>query len=328
MEEHSKIQNDSIEYWKNEIIAFLAISSLKGVGYWTLRKIFESNLGFKNILKDSNADALSKFIRVSQPLQETWEVYQQELWNVGLERARILNKQGISLHFLGQKTFPDTLKTISEPPYWIFVEGNLQNLFKMSVAVVGTRKPTEDGMFLTKLVISALADTGIVTVSGLASGIDQLCHVESLRYGLPTVAVLGNGIFVEYPKGSNAIKAAIVGNGGTVITEYLPDQIYSAENFVRRNRLQAALSNALIPVEWKIKSGTAHTVEYAYKYNKKIANLYLPKTYALRPELKYSEQNRSALSFEVPRDISGVIDYILGSQDVIKAYPIQQDLDI
>ncbi|MEP34291.1 DNA-processing protein DprA, partial [Salmonella enterica] len=68
-----KDYTDVREFWKNEIIAFLALTCLKGVGYWTLRKIYESKLGFKNLLKDSSADALASYLRVALPKDISWE---------------------------------------------------------------------------------------------------------------------------------------------------------------------------------------------------------------------------------------------------------------
>ncbi|MGF2885163.1 DNA-processing protein DprA [Enterobacter roggenkampii] len=316
------------EFWKNEIIAFLALTCLKGVGYWTLRKIYQSKIGFKNILKDNTADALAGYLRVSLPKNISWETFQQDLWMKGLERARELNKSGIVLTFYDQTTFPQSLKNISDPPFWIFVHGNHDILNKKSIAIVGTRKPTDDGIFLVKLIVASLYSKDIATVSGLATGIDQCCHYESLRYGIPTIAVLGNGIFVEYPKGSKDLYREIVSNGGAIVTEYLPEQTYSAENFVRRNRIQAALCDSLVPVEWKIKSGTSHTVEYAFKYAKKIASPYLPTTYEGRPELKFAEENRNSLSFLMPFELNEMSDYILKDNHALKAQPTQQSLDL
>ncbi|WP_195743705.1 DNA-processing protein DprA, partial [Pseudomonas syringae] len=139
---------------------------------------------------------------------------------------------------------------------WLFVQGQMANLHKQSVTVVGTRKPSEDGIFLTRFLLAALAIRSCPTVSGLAAGIDQVVHTESIRYGIPTVAVLGTGILQNYPKGSEKLREEIVNSGGTIVTEYLPTQSYSAENFVRRNRLQAGLGEILFPTEWSIKSGT------------------------------------------------------------------------
>ncbi|HGM7030125.1 TPA: DNA-processing protein DprA [Serratia liquefaciens] len=323
-----KITDAHMEYWRNEIVAFLALTSIKGVSYWTLRKIAESKIGFKEILKSSDLDRLSKFLRVSLSKEDDWESVQQELWNKGIEKARELTKKGVKLVFYEQDSFPKSLKEIPDPPYWIFVEGSLENLSLDSIAIVGTRKPTDDGILITKLIIAAIVDKGLVTVSGLASGIDQIAHMESLRYGIPTIAVLGNGLFHEFPKGSNVLREQIVNLGGTILTEYLPEQSYSAENFVRRNRLQAALCKTLIPAEWKVKSGTAHTVEYAFKYGKKIVNLYLPKTYLIRPELNFSLKNRNAVNFEIPLNLTEALDYIISTADENNVKPTQTTLDL
>ena len=99
-----------------------------------------------------------------------------------------------------------------------------------------------------------------------------------------------------------------------------------AENFVRRNRIQAALCDTLIPVEWNIKSGTAHTVEYAYKYGRKIANVFLPHTTNHRPEIPFSEESRKAVSFEVPTELLRYINE--GELVSTSSGPDQQSLDI
>ncbi|MNJ55523.1 hypothetical protein D3C77_510190 [compost metagenome] len=95
-----------------------------------------------------------------------------------------------------------------------------------------------------------------------------------------------------------------------MITEYLPHQAASAENFVRRNRIQAALCDTLVPVEWQIKSGTAHTVGFACKYGKRIANLYLPMTLNSRPEIGHSSSNYQAHAFEAPAEVVELLHYV------------------
>lgn len=318
------------EYWKNEVVGFLALASIKGVGYWTMRRLSESGIGFKDLLKTSEASQLERLLRVSLAQEvDTWEQYQQQLWEKGLKSAREIGKRYIRLIFKEQTDFPDKLRDIDDAPHWIFVQGNLRVLHQKSVAIVGTRRPSDDGIFLTKYAVAALSNLKLSTISGLASGIDQAAHTESIRYGIPTVAVLGNGIYQDFPKGSEELRETIIKSGGAIVTEYLPHQTYSAENFVRRNRIQAALCDTLIPVEWKIKSGTAHTVEYAYKYRRKIANIFLPKTAALRPELEFSENRRGALSFEVPVSTTSLLNYITeGELAENKVGPAQGSLDI
>ena len=259
------MEYENREHWRSETVSFMALASIKGVGFWTLHRIAKAGVSFKSVLKTASIEEFEKLLSISAQVNDhSWETYQQNLWDVGLDKTRELAKNGVNIFFKGQQGFPLKLSIIADAPYWVFIQGNPQNLFNKAVAVVGSRKVTDDGIFLTKMVVSALAFKDIVNVSGLASGIDQVAHVESIRYGIPTIAVLGTGINNDYPRGSEILRSEILKAGGTVISEYLPDQTYSAQTFVRRNRLQAALADTLIPTEWAIKSGTAHTVEFAY----------------------------------------------------------------
>ena len=290
-------------FWKNERIAFLALSTLKGVGFWTLHQIATSDIGFRDTFKNS----LEKYLRLEEGIETDISEIRKKLWQRGSYLISELEKIGVVLVFNGEERFPQKLSDIEDAPKWIFIQGNIANLSSPAVGIVGTRKPSADGLFLTRLLVLSLARSSVATVSGLALGIDQLAHLESIKYGLPTIAVLGTGISESYPRGSEPIRDLILKNGGTIITEYLPTQTYSGENFVRRNRLQAALSDTLIPVEWKIKSGTSHTVAYAYKYQKQIINIYLPGTPSLRPEIDFSSKNYGAYSCEIPFDLPEVI---------------------
>jgi len=286
-------------FWKNERIAFLALTTLKGVGFWTLHQLAKSKVGFKSTFKYN----LEKYVKLEEGAVTPLAEIKKKLWQRGIKIIEELAKDNIILIFHDEARFPAKLKNIHDAPQWLFVQGNLRILDTQSIAIVGTRKPTEEGMFLTRLILAALYRSSFSTVSGLALGIDQLAHLESIKYGLPTVAVLGTGIKESYPKGSESVRKLILDGGGAVVTEYLPNQSYSSENFVRRNRIQAALSDILVPVEWKIKSGTAHTVGFAAKYNKKIINIYLPKTLELRPEIAFSRNSYAASDYELPLQI-------------------------
>lgn len=287
-------------YWRHERIAFLALATLKGVGFRTLHKIAQSEFSFTSALRSPIEAGLGKFFAEPSFGFENQKI----LWEAGLAEARKLAALKVSLLFKGEDRFPEKLAQIPDCPQWLFVQGAIDNLYLPAMSIVGTRKPTEDGLLITKILVAALAGVKCSTVSGLALGIDQAAHVESMRYGIPTVAVLGTGISEDYPRGSEALRAEIIAKGGTVISEYLPNQSYSAENFVRRNRLQAALGDILFPTEWKIKSGTAHTVNFAHKYGKKIINLHLPMCRDLKPELAFSADAYGAISLEIPKDFS------------------------
>lgn len=298
-------------YWRHEKIAFLALSTIEGIGFWTLHKIASANLGFNNALRHPSDEIIQAIYggASEEPQPPNLASAQEKLWLKGLELARKIQESGATLVFKNEDGFPLKLRSTKDSPEWLFIQGNPQCLYNYSIAIVGTRDATEDGVLLTRILVSALSDSNITTISGLATGIDQLAHLESIRYGINTIAVLGTGIFLDYPRGSEKIRQRIIECGGCVISEYLPNQRSSAETFVRRNRIQAALCDTLIPVEWKIKSGTAHTVGFAKKYNKNIANIFLPQTYHLRPELAFSEKEHEALSFEMPISIEHLISF-------------------
>lgn len=298
-------------YWQREKIAFLAFCSIEGIDFWTLHKIATSGIGFNNTFRNPSDELIHAIYNISsEELKSSNLAFDQEdLWLKGLELARKLKDFGTTLVFKDEDGFPLKLRSTKDSPEWIFIQGNPHCLYEYSIAIVGTRGATEDGAFLTKTLVSALCESNITTISGLAAGIDQLAHLESIRYGIKTVAVLGTGIFLDYPKGSEKVRRRIIESDGCVISEYLPHQPSSAQNFVRRNRIQAALCDTLVPVEWKIKSGTAHTVGFAKKYEKNIANIFLPQTYHLRPELAFSEKECGALSFEMPISIESLLDF-------------------
>jgi DNA protecting protein DprA len=187
-----------------------------------------------------------------------------------------LNAAGIRLVMNRSADFPRALNDLSDPPGWLFVRGDASVLNKPSVAAVGTRKPSDDGIWLCRFVGLCFERWDAPTISGLAAGIDHIVHELSLRAKVPTIAVLGTGIFSDYPKGAATLRERILDAGGAIVTEYLLHETYSAENFVRRNRLQAALAQVLIPIEWAARSGTAHTVRYAASLRRPIAGLRLP----------------------------------------------------
>lgn len=265
-----------------EARALLALASLRGVGYWTLYNMAREGTRFGDVLGASDREqAVAALRQFGARLEGTmsgadWASTREQALERAERTVQTLDQAGVRLLLADHPDFPASLHDLTDPPAWLFVRGDTGILDQPSVTVVGTRSPSEDGLLLTNSVGASFGLIGVPTVSGLANGIDQLVHEWSLRMGVPTVAVLGTGIFTEYPKGSAALADRIIDAGGAVVTEYLPRDSYSGENFVRRNRLQAALGRVLVPVEWAARSGTAHTVRFAATLKRPIAGLRLP----------------------------------------------------
>ncbi|MGO8055178.1 DNA processing protein DprA [Rhizobium leguminosarum] len=270
----------------SEKAAFLSLAMMKGVGFHTLWQIAESNRSFQSVF-NSDGEELSQLLkskgaRLPGGSNADWDGIKKALATSVDQLEATFEASQIQVAFRSDKCYPRSLLDLDDPPHWLFVQGNAEILSAPSIAIVGTRDPSPDGLWLAEYVGLTLRHWGHPTVSGLALGIDQAIHNASLEAKVPTIAVLGTGITADYPKNIGPIRKRIVDAGGAVITEYLPGEGYSAMNFVRRNRLQAALARALIPVEWKERSGTAHTVRYAAGLGRTIAGLRLP-TWDHRP---------------------------------------------
>lgn len=218
----------------------------------------------------------SKGARLPSSSKADWGRIRSALARSVDQLEAVFEASQIQIVLRADESYPRALLHLEDPPHWLFVQGNTEVLAAPSIAIVGTRDPSPEGLWLAEYVGLTLRHWGRPTVSGLAIGIDQAIHNASLAAKVPTIAVLGTGITADYPKNIGPIRKKIVDAGGAVITEYLPGESYSAMNFVRRNRLQAALARALIPVEWKERSGTAHTVRYAAGLGRAIAGLRLP----------------------------------------------------
>lgn len=307
------------EYWRAETVAFYALQSLHGVGFRTLYKTAFQGIKFRELIKTEDPKHFGKILRVKLPKpifdsQEQWENFKKELWAKGTSIARTYAQKQVRVVFRDHEAFPNSLRNIEEPPMWLFVQGNLNNLHTKSAAIIGSRKSSEDGHWLTRLIVAGMANKNLVSVSGLADGIDQRAHIESIRFGVPTVAVLGTGIDSNYPKGSETVREQIINAGGTIVTEYLIGQSYSGHNFVQRNRIQAGLATCVIPVEWKIKSGTAHTVNFAKDFNRFLVMPYLPDSNPESSELQAITSYRKGVVFKVPEKTTELLTFLETSE--------------
>ncbi len=311
--ENSLIASD---HSNKEALALLALASLKGVGYWTLFGLKRQNITFSSILDLDDGAEVTNLLRKHGARIGESNIDWKDASSKASERSHRLYddllSKGTQIAFLGSAIYPKALLGLEEPPAWLFIRGDATALSRPSITAVGTRKPSADGEWLSQYVGMNLADWKASTVSGLATGMDQAVHEFSIRMKVPTIAVLGTGIQTEYPKGSSRLADRIVSEGGAIVTEYLPNDSYSGENFVRRNRLQAALGKVLIPIEWSPKSGTAHTVNFASKLRRPIAALKAvdwPETRVLLP----SKSHFNSGVFTVPRDQNSFFEFVLNA---------------
>ena len=165
--------------------------------------------------------------------------------------------------------YPPLLGHLHDRPLVLFARGDRALLEQTTVAIVGTRRATEHGLDAAHTMSAGIARFGVTIVSGMALGIDTAAHRAALTVRGPTLAVLGAGIDVPYPR-SNADLHEDIAERGLLVSEFLPGTPPDRPNFVRRNRIIAALAQAVLVVEAPVKSGALTTVEHALDLNREV----------------------------------------------------------
>jgi DNA processing protein len=173
------------------------------------------------------------------------------------------DRAGISLVEIGESQYPKLLAEIHDPPLLIFFRGALPFASADSVAVVGSRRASQYGIEVSRRISGDLAGQGIVVVSGAAYGIDSSAHVGAMEGGGATVAVLGNGVDVAYPRVNARLLEKIAASGGCLLSEYPPGTPPRKRQFPARNRIIAGISRAVLVVEAARESGALITVGFA-----------------------------------------------------------------
>ncbi len=165
----------------------------------------------------------------------------------------------IQIIYQNDVRYPRSLLDLKDPPKQLYVKGNLALLNRPLISIIGTRDCTRYGIMVAKDLAEQCVAAGFVVVSGLAEGIDTAAHQGARQ---ATIAVLGNGINVYYPVANKDLQDEI-GMNGLLISEYPPNLHGGKTTFPQRNRIVAALSQAVIAVEADLNSGTLITVKMA-----------------------------------------------------------------
>lgn len=169
-------------------------------------------------------------------------------------------------------SYPGRLKHLPKPPGKLRTIGaELEELLEMpTLGIVGSRKVTGYGKGVTEDLADALARAGVCIVSGLALGVDSIAHLSALKAKGKTIAVLPSGIKTIYPATHRGLARNIVASGGALVSEYDDDFRPRKETFIERNRIIAALSDALLVTEAAEKSGSLHTANFVLELGKPV----------------------------------------------------------
>jgi DNA processing protein len=245
--------------------------SVDGIGPGRIRNLLSKFHSLENILS-ADFNSLQQVEGISINLAKRIRAGNSRFDTVESEVSKeleLLNKLQTFLITIWDKEFPALLKKIYDPPLVLYVKGELIENDKYSVAIVGTRLPTNYGKLQAEKFASDLARQNISIVSGMARGIDSVAHSSALKNGGRTIAVIGSGIDVIYPPENKKLFDQITENGA-VISEFKPGTKPDAQNFPRRNRIISGLSLGCIVVETGTNGGAMQTAALALDQGREV----------------------------------------------------------
>jgi DNA processing protein len=245
------------QYWfmKNEDISYGKKAKLISYFYdsYNLYHADKVSLMASEILDENTID---KFI------------YNRRNFDLNKEYENFINGP-FSFITMENKDYPEKLLNIYDKPYGLYYIGKLPD-FKRAISIVGARRCSAYGKRMASEIGRALGEKGYTVISGLARGIDAYGHKGCLEKNGNTVAVLGSGCDVIYPSDNRLLYEDIVNSGGAIISEYQMGSSPTPMNFPRRNRIVSALSDVVVVIEARDKSGSLITADFALEQGKDI----------------------------------------------------------
>jgi DNA processing protein len=245
---------------------WLALALTPGLGPTRIKKLIEhygtAEHVFHASLTELEATGMRAVSAQSIATGRSLELAQQESEKAAETGAKIIS--------LSDPEYPSRLKEIYDPPVILFVKGCVGVLVQPGIAMVGTRHPTPYGSGMAERLSTDLAGRGLVIISGMARGIDTASHRGAIAVKGKTVAVLGTGIDVMYPKENTRLAEQIIALGGALISEFPVGTHPAPQNFPIRNRIISGMSVGVLVVEAAEYSGTRITSRCALEQNRDV----------------------------------------------------------
>jgi DNA processing protein len=247
-----------------ELRAWLAWNRVPGIGAARFYKLREE-FGRMTEAWTAKPERLLPLIGVKA--LDAWQKIKNS-WDSGAELEQV-RRNNFRIYCYSDPEYPAELKRISDPPPVLYCRGSLEYGDEAAVAIVGTRRPTPMGAFHARQLSYQLCKQGLTIVSGMARGIDSEAHQGALEAGGRTIAVLGCGLDVVYPRENERLMAQIAGQGA-IVTEFSLGTPPLAGNFPARNRIISGLSLGVAVVEATNDSGSLITADFAMEQGREV----------------------------------------------------------
>jgi DNA processing protein len=242
----------------------LALHQAPGIGSKLSRQLLNSFNGIERLWA-ANASEIEKILPTQ--VANTFVKYKNTV-NVGKIYEQVLSS-GCWFITIEDQDYPNLLKEIFNPPLVIFGRGKKELLNSQCLAIVGCRKPSYYGQQMARKISSELSLCHWTIVSGMAKGIDTCAHIGCLQQQGSTIAVLGSGVDIIYPK-ENKKNYEEIAEKGAIISEYFPGTAPVPGNFPARNRIISGLSLGVLVVEAGEKSGALITADFAMEQGRDV----------------------------------------------------------
>ena len=249
----------------NELLSALICQSMPGIGPAGLTKLRVRFNSFSKALQAEPSGLPDPYRKALRAYRASPETYLGEAAHI----VETCSADNIDIIVIGSESYPPLLAEIDSPPAIIYIKGETNLLGLPQLAIVGSRQHSAGGEKTAFAFARALAASGFTITSGMALGIDASAHRGAMLQG-STIAVLGTGIDVIYPRRNSEIYHDIINGGGAVVSEFPPGTPARAGHFPQRNRVISGLSLGVLVVEAAVRSGSLITARLAMEQGREV----------------------------------------------------------
>lgn len=254
------------DYQQEEKLFLAALNSIAGLGPRRLRRLYAQTNSWQACWRSDQK--IWNIAKIPLPSQKIWQEkklsFDINLFNLEFQ------KNNIELITENDLNYPSGFKNLTDAPLLLYVNGHWPSEQKRIITVIGSRQPSLYGITAANKIIPDLIAAGCSIASGLAIGLDAHAHKLALTNKGHTIAILGSGLNNIYPPQNRRLATEIIAQGGLVLSEYSPTTPPRAGNFLQRNRLLAAISDATLVLEANLSSGSMNTAKQAKILQKKV----------------------------------------------------------
>ncbi|WAC01123.1 DNA-processing protein DprA [Lacinutrix neustonica] len=251
---------------EHELLYTLALQNVSKIGDTTAKKLIAHCGSAEAVLKEKRQNLLK--IDGIGSLTIT-DLFSRNHLEAAEAELTFIKAEGIKTHYFASESYPEKLKHCIDSPILLFEAGTIDLNKKHIISVVGARKITNLGIAFCEKLVEELAIYNPVIVSGFAYGADITAHKAAIDNKLQTIACLAHGLNQIYPKTHKKYMAAVEENGG-FFTDFWSTDAFDRNNFLKRNRIIAGLSEATIVIESAEKGGSLVTADIANSYNRDV----------------------------------------------------------